>query len=90
MPAAKPSPDLYRAVLQDVNGQASQAVAFEDSIHGIHAAKAAGLYCVAIPNPITRHLDLHDADMVVSGFDMLTVEYIVAAAGRSGCACVPK
>ena len=90
VPAAKPSPDLYRAVLQDVNGQASQAVAFEDSIHGIHAAKAAGLYCVAIPNPITRHLDLHDADMVVSGFDMLTVEYILTAADRSAGACVPK
>jgi HAD superfamily hydrolase (TIGR01509 family) len=89
-PATKPSPDLYRAVLQELNGEASQAVAFEDSIHGIHAAKAAGLYCVAIPNPITRHLDLHDADMLASGFDMLTVECIVAAAGRSGSASMPK
>jgi HAD superfamily hydrolase (TIGR01509 family) len=89
-PATKPSPDLYRAVLQELNGEASQAVAIEDSIQGIHAAQAAGLYCVAIPNPITRHLDLHDADRVASGFDMLTAGYIVAAAGRSGSAPVPK
>ena len=86
VPATKPSPDLYLAVLRELNGDSSQAVAFEDSVHGIHAAKAAGMYCVAIPNPITRHLDLHDADIVASGFDMLTVESILAAAGGSGSA----
>jgi HAD superfamily hydrolase (TIGR01509 family) len=89
VPATKPSPDLYPAVLEELNGEASQAVAFEDSMHGIHAAKAAGLYCVAIPNPITSHLVLRDADMVTSGFDKLTVDYILAAAGRTGSASVP-
>ena len=86
VPAPKPSPDLYRAVLEELHGEASQAVAFEDSLHGIHAAKAAGLYCVAIPNPITRHLVLRDADMVAPGFDRLTLDDVLTAAGQAASA----
>ena len=41
------------------------AVAVEDSPHGIPAAKAAGLRCVAVPNDLTGQLDLSGADLVV-------------------------
>ena len=42
-----------------------EAIAFEDSPNGVTAAKAAGLFCVAVPNPITATLALDDADLVV-------------------------
>ena len=41
-----------------------EAVAFEDSPNGVTAAKAAGLYCVAVPNPVTASLDLAHADLL--------------------------
>jgi HAD superfamily hydrolase (TIGR01509 family) len=59
----KPDPALYRVVVQDLGVQPHEAVALEDSENGVKAAKAAGLFCVAIPNPLQRHLDYADADM---------------------------
>jgi len=57
----KPHPDLYEASLEILGLKPSQAIAFEDSPNGIKAAKAAGLYCVAVPNELTRQLDLDSA-----------------------------
>ena len=60
---AKPAPDLYLAVCECLGVAAQQAIAFEDSANGIAAAKAAGLHCVAVPNPMTASLDLSAADL---------------------------
>ena len=57
----KPHPDLYEATLETLGLKPSQAVAFEDSPNGIKAAKAAGIFCVAVPNDLTRLLDLDGA-----------------------------
>ena len=45
----KPAPDIYLAALASLGVDAGDAIAFEDSPNGIAAAKAAGLYCVAVP-----------------------------------------
>jgi HAD superfamily hydrolase (TIGR01509 family) len=58
----KPDPGPYLAVLETLNLLPSEAVAFEDSPNGIASAEAAGIYCVAVPNPITRQLRLEHAD----------------------------
>jgi HAD superfamily hydrolase (TIGR01509 family) len=60
---AKPSPDLYQAVLAELGLHPTEAVALEDSPNGILAAKRAGLLCVAVPNALTRQLPLDLADM---------------------------
>jgi len=60
---AKPWPDLYLAVLDHLGVPPSEALAFEDSPNGIAAAKAAGMICVAVPNPLTDALDLSKADV---------------------------
>jgi phosphoglycolate phosphatase-like HAD superfamily hydrolase len=39
-----------------------ETIAFEDSPNGILAAKRAGIYCVAVPNELTKDLALSLAD----------------------------
>jgi beta-phosphoglucomutase-like phosphatase (HAD superfamily) len=52
---------LYLEALGLLEVAADEAVAFEDSPNGVLAAKAAGLFCVAIPNEVTRELGLEEA-----------------------------
>ena len=58
---AKPAPVLYLEALELLGVTADEAVAFEDSPNGVLAAKAAGVFCVAIPNEVTRELGLEEA-----------------------------
>lgn len=70
---AKPAPDVYRAAVEALGVEPGEAVALEDSPHGIAAAKAAGLACVAIPNRITAGGDFSAADLVVESAAVLTL-----------------
>jgi HAD superfamily hydrolase (TIGR01509 family) len=58
---AKPAPVLYLEALEQLDVTADEAVAFEDSPNGVLAAKAAGVFCVAVPNEVTRELGLEEA-----------------------------
>lgn len=58
----KPDPGPYLAVLEELGVRPNEAVAFEDSPNGVAAARAAGIFCVAVPNPITQCLSLTHAD----------------------------
>ena len=62
---SKPDPELYRLALHDLGVRPDEALAVEDSPNGVAAAKAAGLFCVAVPNPMTAILDLSGADVVL-------------------------
>jgi HAD superfamily hydrolase (TIGR01509 family) len=62
---AKPDPRLYFEVLRQLGVLAAEAIAFEDSPNGIAAARAAGIRCIAVPNELTRHLDLSAADGIL-------------------------
>jgi HAD superfamily hydrolase (TIGR01509 family) len=67
----KPEPDLYLLALRALDADPSRTVAFEDSPHGVAAAKAAGLLCVAVPGGVTRGLDFSAADVVVDSLDQV-------------------
>ena len=75
----KPHPELYLAAVKALGVEPHDAVAFEDSSHGVTAAKAAGLYAVAIPNPATHHLPLAHADMRLDSLDAMPLETLLAA-----------
>jgi len=64
--AVKPDPALYLLALEKLGLDAGEAIAFEDSPPGIQAAKAAGLYCIAVPNSLTGELALDQADRRLS------------------------
>jgi HAD superfamily hydrolase (TIGR01509 family) len=73
---AKPSPTLYLEALQALEVTADDAVAFEDSPNGVLAAKAAGIFCVGVPNEVTRDLGLEEAgaDLVLDSLADLPPE----------------
>lgn len=74
----KPNPELYLLALAQMGLTASDVLAFEDSPNGIRAAKAAGLFCVAYPNAISRQLDLSQADMLLETIDEYTLQDILS------------
>jgi HAD superfamily hydrolase (TIGR01509 family) len=76
--AHKPDPSPYLAVLDTLQVAPRDAVAFEDSPHGVASAKAAGMLCVAVPNPITRHLDLDRADYVLESLASLPLPALLS------------
>lgn len=79
---AKPSPDLYLRAVELLGVSPAEAVALEDSPNGISAAKAAGLRCVAVPNPVTADLDLGQADVRVSSLAEMPLERLLAVLSR--------
>ncbi len=76
-PNAKPAPDLYEAVLRDLETPPERAVAFEDSPHGVHAAKTAGLFTVAVPNPVAAGLDFNGVDLQLNRLTDLPLEAVL-------------
>jgi HAD superfamily hydrolase (TIGR01509 family) len=81
---AKPNPQLYRRALEHVGTTPERAIAIEDSPHGIMAAKAAGLFCVACPNEVTARLDLSGADVIVGSLTELPLGELLELAASSG------
>lgn len=73
----KPRPDLYLKALDTLGVTAEQAIAFEDSPHGLAAARAAGIFAVAVPNPATSSLDLGTANLVVKSLASLPLEELI-------------
>ena len=67
----KPHPHLYLAVLEELNVAARDALAIEDTPNGMLAAKRAGLFCVAVPNNVTRHLPSLPADLTIDSLEHL-------------------
>ncbi len=75
---AKPRPDLYLEALDRLGVAADEAIAFEDSPNGVRAARAAGVFCVAVPNEVTRDLALDEADVVVASLADLPPDELLA------------
>jgi len=76
--AHKPDPAPYLAVLEALGVAPGEAVAFEDSPHGIASAKAAGMVCVAVPNPVTRCLDVSRADHLLKSLASLPLPALLS------------
>ena len=74
----KPDPALYLGALEALRVSAEEAVVFEDSANGVQAAKAAGIYTVAVPNEITRQLEIVGADLRLNSLAELPLEDLLA------------
>ena len=78
---AKPNPTMYLEALDLLDVEAGEAVVFEDSPNGVAAARAAGIFVVAVPNNVTRDFGLDHADLVVDSLADLPPEELLARLG---------
>lgn len=74
----KPDPAVYLLALQRLSLPAERAIAFEDTPHGVAAAKAAGLHCIAIPNAFAAPTRFETADFVLTSAALATLDQILA------------
>ncbi len=78
----KPAPDLYVAAVNALGITSAAAVALEDSPHGVTAAKAAGLFCIAVPNALTRHLSFDRADLTLKSLHGVAFQELLSRLER--------
>lgn len=75
---AKPSPTMYLEALDVLGVADDEAIVFEDSPNGVRAARAAGIFVVAIPNDVTRDFGLDEADLVLDSLADLPPDELLA------------
>jgi HAD superfamily hydrolase (TIGR01509 family) len=63
---SKPHPEIYLLAVSSLGINTDEGVAFEDSPNGLAAAKAAGLFSIAVPNAMTKRMDFSSADLVLN------------------------
>jgi HAD superfamily hydrolase (TIGR01509 family) len=62
----KPAPDVYLRAIELIGANPAETLALEDSNSGVRAAKAAGLFVIAVPNVYTQGQNLSMADLQLS------------------------
>ena len=78
----KPDPELYLLTASTLRTTPANTLVIEDSANGVAAAKDAGAFCIAVPNPMTRDLPLSHADVRLNALsDMLLTDLLVKANG---------
>jgi HAD superfamily hydrolase (TIGR01509 family) len=62
----KPAPDVYLTAARRLRVAPAQCLAVEDSLNGLASARAAGMTCVAVPDPLlAADPRYRDADLVL-------------------------
>jgi HAD superfamily hydrolase (TIGR01509 family) len=73
----KPASDLYIRALHELGLGPEEAIALEDSEHGVSAARAAGLFCIAIPNAITQSASFEQANLILGTLEGFQLDDIL-------------
>lgn len=77
----KPHPDIYLKALEKLNVANTEAIVFEDSPNGVLASQRAGVFVVAVPNPLTAKMNVQ-GDMTVSSLADVSLQDLSAAIFR--------
>jgi beta-phosphoglucomutase-like phosphatase (HAD superfamily) len=73
---------MYLETLDLLGVEPAEAIVFEDSPNGVRAARAAGIFVVAVPNDVTRDFGLDEADLVVDSLAELPPDELLARVSR--------
>jgi len=68
----KPHPEIYIQAAMRLGVKPDECVAIEDSINGVKSAKAAGMFCIAIPDKRLSRDKFSEADMIMESLDELS------------------
>jgi len=63
---SKPDPAIFLLAAERLAVLASRCLVFEDTNYGLTAAKAAGMYAIAVPGYFTQQQDFSQADRILS------------------------
>lgn len=77
---SKPHPDCYLRAAATFGAEPSACVGFEDSVNGLKAVRAAGMYAVALTTTNGRDVVQPLSDRVVDDFTQLNVNELLHAA----------
>ncbi len=70
---SKPAPDVFLAAARKLGAEPENCVVFEDSLHGIEAASAAGMKKVAVATTFPHSFwDAQNVDMTIDSFESLS------------------
>ena len=74
----KPAPDVYLRTAEALGVDPHLCVVIEDSPNGLRSAKAAGMRCIAVPDPryVTRE-QMADADLIINSLEELSTEQML-------------
>ncbi len=79
----KPAPDVYLAAASRLGTEPARCLALEDSVTGVAAAKAAGMRCIAVPDPhLSGDSRYGAADLVLDSLDRLDERMLAALSVR--------
>ena len=65
----KPAPDVYLHVAKQMGVEPSRCVVVEDAENGLRSAQAAGMQCIAVPNPGWSPGDFSEANLLVESLE---------------------
>ncbi|MBI3562255.1 MAG: HAD family hydrolase [Gammaproteobacteria bacterium] len=88
VPAKKPAADIYRYVLQRMDLQPTQCIAFEDSENGAKSSAAARIPTVITTNEYTRNQHFNGALLVVDQLGEPQQPFSLKQGEASGYRCV--
>lgn len=77
---AKPDPALFLHAAQQLGVDPEYCVVFEDSAHGVRAAKRAGMFCVGINSAKNRDA-LQECDLIVDRYEEIDLERLLRRKG---------
>ena len=70
---SKPSPEIFLRTASLANANPENCVVIEDSKNGVNAAKSSGMKIVGLRHPDAVHIDLSDANIIISSLQELNL-----------------
>jgi beta-phosphoglucomutase len=73
----KPLPDIYLHAAKKLNIDPKECIAIEDSIHGLCAAREAGMYCIGIDTANLQEKMTPHANLVIKKYSHIPIERLL-------------
>lgn len=72
----KPDPEIFLETARRLRVSPHACVVLEDTAYGLAAAKATGMWCIAVPNRFTADQDFEKADLVLETLGELDLDML--------------